>query len=195
MTKLAATIESVDALAYARELIRRLAAAGDGGSLFEPMASRTFVRNFMHSGALFSTKTRMSIIHLARAGDDDADAVIRDLILEIRGRGESLPFDLDNYAMELVHGDMRPRWSGPKKKNEFLRNIFIALMVAAICDRFGLTPTGRSARRRSGCAVVGQALEVIGRRMSAKAVEAIWRTYGRSMPTARGWVAAMGPLP
>src|SRR5262249_47578025 len=158
MTKLVATIESADALAFARKLIHRGAAAGDGGSLFEPMASRTFVRNFMRSGALFSTNTRMAIIHLARAGDDSADAGIRDVILEIRGRGESLPFDLDNYAIELVHGGMRHGWSGPKRKNELLRNISIALVVAAVCDRFGLQPTGRSVRRRSGCAIVAEAL-------------------------------------
>jgi hypothetical protein len=138
----------------------------------------------------------MWLVEMAVAGEEDADAILREAILECQSWHRPMPDELIEYNRKLVAGMVPPPgWSGPKKKNELMRNISICVVVAAVCDRFGIKPTGRSARRRSGCATVAEALEVIGQRRGAKAVEAIWRTYGRAMPTARGWVAAMGPLP
>src|SRR5262249_30265246 len=84
-----------------------------------------------------------------------------------------------------------PSRGGPRKKDRLLRHIGIALMVAADCGRFGSKPTGRSARRRSGCSIIGEALEVIqlderNLRINAEGVEKIHDRYGKYMP-GPGW--------
>jgi hypothetical protein len=182
------------ALAFARELIRRAAAPGGDGSLFEPMASRTFVRNFMRAGLEWADG-RMWLVESALAGDDDAKSILEDVILELQSRRVEMPTEIAYYNMRLVRGVRLLGFGGPKKKDKFLRNISICGVVAAVVDHFSLDPTGRSVRRCSGCAVVGEALDVIGQRMSAKEVETIWGIYGRHLHLPPGWVAAMGPLP
>jgi hypothetical protein len=195
MTRLLATARSIEALEFARDLIVRLHRRhDDSGSLFEAAESQRFVRNFMRLGLEWATG-RMWLVEMALAGEEDAKIILQETILELQSRRLEMPTELLTYNMQLVRGVRPAGLAGPKKKNELMRNICICVVAAAVCDRFGLKPTGRSARRRSACAVVGDALQVIGMRMSAKAVEAIWRRYGRAMPSARGWAAAMGPLP
>ena len=156
-------------------------------------AGRAFAREQMRMAARTSTYTRMLVIAFARSGDADAKAVLRDLILETRVRHERLPLDLENYALEIVHGAMGHQPTGPKTKDKMLRNILICATVAGIVDRFDLKATGRSPHRRSACSIVAEALTEAGRGMGAKAVEDIWKAYGNAMPTAPGWRAAIGP--
>jgi hypothetical protein len=184
-----------EALAFARQEIAHWDASGTPWSPASPLseeASRAFVRSQMLHAALLSTFTRMRIVLLAREGDEDARMVLRDLILEMRSRRQELPVDLENYSMEVLHGGMGHQRPGPKRKNKMLRNICIAMTVAAVVDRFpGLDPTGNSRHRRSACAIVAEALTEAGRGMGQKAVEEVWRSYGAAMPTAPGWASAV----
>jgi hypothetical protein len=191
MTKLGATIESAEALDYASAMILRGHRRDtESSSFFEAGESRAFVSRFLRT-LLLTVDGRLELLALARAGDGDAQGVLRDAILELKSRREPLPAEFDGYEMELIRGMVPQTGPGPDKRNELLRNICIAATVAAVCDRYGLRPTGRSARRRSGCAIVAQALGVIGKAISAKAVEAIWMRYRSAMPTAPGWTFAL----
>jgi hypothetical protein len=130
---------------------------------------------------------------MARAGDDDAADVLKTLIVEAKSRRAELPTELEAYNMELLGDDSwRSRRSrdGPKKKNKLTRDMLIALAVAAVVDRFGLPPTGRSIHRRSAASIVAEALAEIGLRLGFKAVEHIWRKYHDAMPTVPGWTIA-----
>jgi len=192
MTKPPTTIAGIEALEYARAFILRLhKSGGEVDSPFGAAESRLLFRKILHMMTL-TVDGRLLLVELARAGEDDADAVVRTLILEFQSRGQVLPVELSGFAMDLVRGAGRVSPpAGPLPKDKFLRNLCIAFTVAAVCDRFGLKATGHSVRRRSGCAVVGQALGVINMTMSPKAVEEIWRLCGRAMPTTPGWVAAL----
>jgi hypothetical protein len=157
-----------EALTFARQEIAHWHASGTRWSPASPLseeASRAFVRSQMRHAAQLSAYTRMQVILLAREGDEDARAVLRDLILESRARRQELPTDLENYEMELVHGGMGHQPPGPKRKNKMLRNITIAATVAAVADRYGLTPTASSPHRQSACAIVAEALTAMHRGM------------------------------
>jgi hypothetical protein len=196
MTKLLATIEQTEALEFARALILRgHRNDGESGSFFEAAESRAFVRKFLRI-MLLTVEGRLDLLALARAGEEDAQIILRNTILEIKSRLEPLPAEFIGYDMELIAGKVPPPRSGPgpDRRNELLRNISIATTVAAVCDRYSLKPTGRSMRKRSACSIVAEALAVIHMAIGYKAVETIWKKYGRYMP-GPGWVAAMGPLP
>jgi hypothetical protein len=191
--KFIATIEVHDAaLQFAREMIFRL---HGGDSSFEAPASHSFVRNFMQQG-LCTAEGRMILVDAALAGDDDAKAILRDVMLEMKSRHVELPTELGYYDMKIFAGIVPPPGQpGPKRKDKIMSGIAICLVVAAVCDRFSLKPTGHSPRRRSACAIVAQALGVIGMTLSYEAVASIWKMYGRRMHLPRGWVFAMGQLP
>jgi hypothetical protein len=187
---LPATIEEVEALTYARDFIMQLHTnGGDVGSPFEGAESCHFLRKHLRLSLGFA-EGRMWLTDMARAGDEESQAVLRDAIVEMKSRHIELPTELEYYNMQLVRGDIVPvKWGGPKKKNEFTRNICIAMTVAVVRDRFELKPTGRSARRRSACSIVAEALDVIHQRMDYKAVERIWSALAHNVPPGLGWVA------
>jgi hypothetical protein len=130
----------------------------------------------------------MSVILLARTGDADAIAVLRDVIMEMRSRRVPLPLELENFELERLHGAMGHAPPGSKRKNKVLRDLCIVMIVAEVADRFGLELTGRSARHRSACSIVAEALGEAGINMAPKRVEAICERYSGVMPTAApGW--------
>jgi hypothetical protein len=187
MTKLGATIDSTEALEYARAMILRGHRRDEGsGSFFEVAESREFVRRVQRL-MLLTAEGRLDLLALARAGEGDAQAILQTAILELKSRREPLPAEFDGYVMELIRGMVPKSVPGWDRRNTFLRDVSIAATVASVCDRFGLRPTGRSARKRSGCAIVAQALAVIDKAMSYKEVETIWTRYGRFMPRTSGW--------
>jgi hypothetical protein len=185
MAKLPATVEEADALLFARDLITRLSGAGSAGSPFEAAESRYMLRKCL-GAALQTANGRMWLIEQARNGEEESRIVLRDAILEMKSRHVELPTELEFYNMQVVRGDITPplRWQGPKKKNELTRNVCIAIVVAGVVGRFGLKPTGSSARRRSACSIVGEALEAVGMRLGYEAIKTIWNEYRRFMPTA-----------
>ena len=63
------------------------------------------------------------------------------------------------------------------------------MTVAAVIDRYGLDPTGRSPRRKSACAIVAEALDAAHMALDYETVKTIWRHYRRAMPTVAGWAS------
>ena len=197
MTQLPAMLIETEALAFAREqvsLYRDGTNPWSGDSGLSAEAGRALTRHILAHSARLGPITRMQVIALARAGDTDAQDVLRVLMIEMLSRDGRLPTELTNYDMELLHGGLHQP-PGPKKKDKTLRDVCIAMTVAAVCDRFGLSPTrntasrGRPSARRSACAIVAKALEVAHVGMGEKAVEAIWNRLGAAMPTVPGWAS------
>ena len=184
--------EAEAALAFAREFILRLHRSGDFGSPFEVTESRAFVRRWMRV-ALLTPQTCMALIDLAIVGEEDARAVLAEVILNARRRNEPLPLEIVGYEMKVIAGAIMPplRPVGPDKRNEFTRNICICMVVSAVANCFGLKPTGSSARWRSACPIVAEALSVINMTLGSAAVENIWQRYGHAMPA----FSTMGPFP
>ena len=93
-----------------------------------------------------SRPSRMHIIEAAKAGDPDAIEVLRALLLECKAKRVDMPSDLIGYDMHVTaHGERRHQRPGPKKKSYILRDICIAMTVAALVDRYGqhgITATG-----------------------------------------------------
>jgi hypothetical protein len=198
MTQLPMTMVEDEAMAFARQEFAQFRDGTNPWSEHSPLsggAGRALTRYFMRQGALLHPINRLRIIAMARAGDVDAVTVLKTLIIEAQSRGEALPAELATFNMEILHGGLHQP-PGPKRKDKILRDLCIALTVAAVCDRFGLSPTrntasrGRPSARRSACSIVAEALDVAHMQLGEKAVEAIWARLGNAMPTVPGWASA-----
>src|SRR5262245_57606689 len=112
MTKLLATIRSTEAVDYARNLAVRMHEHGsiEGfGSPFGAAESRAFWRRMLRMLTV-TTDGRMSLIELARRGEEEAAAVLAELLLEIDA--SNWPPELQTYSKEVVrdrqHGHRPP---------------------------------------------------------------------------------------
>jgi hypothetical protein len=189
-----AALIAAEALAYARTDIARYHAGTNPWSTDSPLtaeAGRAVVRHLMMIWAS-SAEGRMRLVELALGGEPDAAAVLRTLMLEMKSRGLPLTTELQYYSMTVLQrGGVQPAQPpAQKKKQELLRDICIAMTVAALIDRFGLKPTERPPRTgRSACAIVAKALGEAHMQVGYKAVEKIWDRYKNAMPTVPGWAA------
>jgi hypothetical protein len=181
-----------EALAFAREMIAGFARGSNPWSPDAPLsadASQAFFRHMVRTALQF-TPTRMQIIAAAKAGDLDAIEMLRVLLLEYKAIRADMPSDLIEYEMwGLRFGEPHRHRPGRKKKSYILRDLCIARTVAAVIDRYGLDPTGRSPRRRSACAIVAEALAAAHMALGYEAVKTIWERYGQAMPTVAGWAS------
>jgi hypothetical protein len=186
-----------DALNYARREIARYGSSGSSpwsdDPLLMPEASRAFMRDFLRRVALEHPIHRMALIDWARAGDPVVHEVLAMLILEIKSRSEPLPTELFGYDMEITRDSIlsqhRKKAPARKKMANLLRDICIARVVAGVCDRYGLDPTGNSSRRRSACSIVAEALAVANMKMDGETVVTIWKKMRGAMPTVPGWAS------
>jgi hypothetical protein len=185
MTTLPATLAEAEATQFARGWVTRLSLIDD--SPWRPGAGEAFARQILRT-LLSDPNGLQDVINLARSGWCCAIDAVDDYMVEHAANGEPLVGFVAAYAADRVKGYIKPvRDSGQARTEDLARNHGIAMTVAALIDRFGLKPTGRSARRRSACAIVAEALQAIGMQLGYKAVEAIWNTYRRAMPTVPGW--------
>jgi hypothetical protein len=180
-----------EAEAYAREQLSVYSNASNPWSEDSPLtmaAGRAMVRHLMdvlRAFAQLDPRSEMMLVAMARGGDPDADQIVRDMALERRSRGEFIAPWLEAYIWDGQEGFLqRP---ARKQKNFVVRDLCIAMTVAALKDKFGIDPTGRSHHQRCGCEIVGSALGAARMRRGKDAVVTIWKRYGRYMPTQRGW--------
>ncbi len=193
-----AVIIEEEALAYAQEMLNRYHGGGNPWSPASPLtaeAGRATMRHLYRQAALLHPITRMNVIVAARNGDTAARDVLNTLIIEMKSDRRALPTELENYTMEVLAGGLHQP-PGPRRKDKLLRDLVIALVVAAVCDRYQLAPTrntasrGRPAARRSACSIVAEALGGVRVPLGEKAVEAVWARLGIAMPTVRGWASS-----
>ena len=144
--------------------------------------ARRFARHTVKTHALHHPTNMMMICDYARAGWDLADEALREAIIEFLDRGELLPTYLASYNMEVARGGFR-RASGPKKADNFFRDIALMAVVENVGKKFGFKPTRNLASKRpSACSIVAQAVG-----LSEPAIVAIWQRLGR-------WLQPTPPL-
>jgi hypothetical protein len=182
------------ALRFAQRWFERLNTSGNPWSDAPAMSAATshawfadVIRNMLLANTVLY---RMWVVAMAKAGVDEAASALRHLVLELRSKRCELPVELEAYEMEVrVRGDDHwPKKPGPSRVDNVMRDLHTAMAVAAVADRFGLTPTQQSVYSVSACAVVAEAMfgATSGGR-AYKTVEKIWRRYGAAVPTVPGW--------
>lgn len=147
---------------------------------FDKQDNRRLARQIIKWTALEHPSRMMTVVDWARQGWGLADDALRELIVEYLDRGQQLPTYLASYNMDVAAGRHR-RTRGQQKADNFLRDIAITIIVERVADSFGIKPTGRSARRKSACGVVAEALASTpgAANLGEKGVAEIWRRYGR----------------
>jgi hypothetical protein len=192
MTKLPATFEEAEALAYAREGVHMVQAEkvsfmGLRLSWFEKADSRSVWKQWLK----LSARDPIALIDLcneARAGDGLARQALSELILDYRHQHADLPPALAGYEADLIReaGDPEhhaPGIRGRRRSDVLLRDIAIVWIVGTICWKFGLKPTRNPASKREhlcGCGIVARALAAEGMAISEAAVVSLWTRWGRS---------------
>jgi hypothetical protein len=179
MTKLPATLKEAEALNFVHEYNQALSTPWftednpwSGYSALSPEASRAFCANLM-THMLQSAESRMWLVEAAKAGEAGAVDLLQSALLECKSRKIAMTTELEEYDLWITrHGVRRRRRS--EAMNFPVRDIGIAQMVAEIVTRYDLKPTGRSARFRSACSIVAEALG-----MSYEAVVIIWQRHER----------------
>ena len=137
--------------------------------------NRRLARQMLKISALADAAQMVTIANYARAGWDLADEALREFILEFENAGKQKPTYLSAYNMEIVVQGLVPqRVPGPKKADNFLRDIVIASTVEEVAKKFSLKPTrSRFSPRPSACSVVADALVT-----AEETVVTIWKRYG-----------------
>lgn len=178
MTKLPATIQEAEALAYARELHVRHVEIPMFGVAYDwksDDAGRQFARDIIKRLAQHRPEHMIEMVERARQGLSVADEALRQLILEYQDRNEKMPTYLASYAMDIVAGFKPRRRPAQRRETHFFRDIRIAVFVLLVSERFNLRPTrSPTSSRESGCSIVAT---VIG--MNEAAVVSIWTRISR----------------
>lgn len=189
---LPATYEEAAALVRAKECLR-LIGEGDffdpGYGAFNPEAGRVLLRRIMRSFADLDGAATLALINFAKAGWDDADLAIRQLITERLDRGEPLGSFLSAYNAEILNGYTVRAPRGSKPATNIVADMAIVCVMLELINRFGLKPTRISRRRPSAASVTAQALAETGlHRGGEDAVTKVWQRYGpQVLPGMVGW--------
>ncbi len=138
-----------------------------------------------------SAFARLQVIELARSGVDEASDALHQVVVEARSRHVELPLEIEGYEHEVRGSPLRSlaEKSGPKSIDHMMRDLVWSLVVAGVCDRYGLSPLQRSVRTISGCGVVAEAAFGVNDGRSYAAVARAWKRFGRAMPTLPGWAS------
>jgi hypothetical protein len=188
MMTLPATVDEAEAMEFARAWVAR-ANSGDflglGCSLLDPECGPRFLRRLMRTIWKSSAHDQLILIELARAGWDDADAVLLDLIFELTNAGQPLPAFLATYNAWRQTERRAPRPRGRKKATNFMADVALVGLAIDIVERFGLRPTrNHVSPRPSACSVVARVVRPMGER----AMEKLWHKYAPIITRGmRGW--------
>jgi hypothetical protein len=181
------------ALAFARQFIASMQEGefmGLGCTAVHPDAGHRVCRYIMKKYAerddVFGAGAMLRMMDYARAGWDDADIALREMIADHNRRHEPLPPFLETYNAEIVLG-LDPQARGqpgtPRAANLVQDLIFMVLMME-LCDRFGLKPTTfyYAARLPSATSVAARAAAESGlHRGGADAMAKIWQRYAHAV--------------
>jgi hypothetical protein len=186
LKRLPVTFDDAAAMQFARSEIVRLKQPGNpweenGASLLTAEASSVIVRR-LFGHALHFARGRMGVIELARTGNTDAQEVLREVMIEIDSQNLPMHLELKAYRNEVFAGIHHNKKPGPKQQDNIVRDICVMLLVADLRKLFGVKPTLRSRRRRSGCAIVAEALGEANKQKGEEAVRSIWKRYKHIAP-------------
>jgi hypothetical protein len=186
---------SAQALAAAREAVSRMLEPMDyfdGIAPLQPGGGRIVLRQILKRFAFWNSLNLSRLCMWARAGWDDADLALRELIAEFTERGLPMPATLSAYSLELIQPNRIPPATarGRKKATQFLQDICITVLVILLIEEHGLTPTRRQKSRPSACSVIAEALAERGiHRGGEPAINKVWERC--SPMTLNGFQAKM----
>jgi hypothetical protein len=186
---LSSTAVEAEALTYAKECIRFMhtdSLRATGYSSFSKEGSRLLSRRVLKAYAMTSPFTMDEIVTYAMVGWHDAHEALGELISEFHARGQQLPPQLATYDIHAWHRRLASS-RGRRKSDNVTRNICAALIMDALCQRFGLKPTRnrqskRPERRQSAAGILAQALkEELPHDLfkpSSRGIETMWEDCG-----------------
>jgi hypothetical protein len=129
--------------------------------------------------------TKLAAAAKAAKRDRRTDQMLRELAVNMIGRGEPLPPEIRPLARALIKGTHKPPPAkrGKKPEDNFVRDGFIALAVEALVQ-CGVQPTRNREQKNidSACSIVTRALKEAGIHMMEPAVEKIWRSRPHEAP-------------
>ena len=136
---------------------------------------------FIYQNMVTWPRGRMALAKAALDGDPLSRRTAR-RSTRMRQPGRAGAGGMVFYRMHLVEGTGALR-RGQKKEKQIMRDVCIMATIADTAREFPhLSPTGRSARRRSICEIVAQALAMLGRPIGRKGVERIWENLRGAWP-------------
>jgi hypothetical protein len=182
------------ALAFARQFIASMQEGefmGLGCTALHPDAGHRICRYIMKAYAgrddVFGGAAMLRMMDYARAGWDDADIALREMILDYNRRHEPLPPFLETYNAEIVLGLTDPTARGqpgtPRAAN-LVQDLILMTLMMELVNRFGLKPTTfyYAARRPSAASVAARAAAECGlHRGGADAMAKIWQRYAHAV--------------
>ena len=157
-----------------------------GISMVNPEAGHIQVRQILKCLALSPADPFKvyEIIDWARAGWEDADLAMRELVVELDNRGQEVPLALKAYRNELMnpYRQQHPRAHGAQRATHFLQDIVIATFAGKLHAEFPAIPFyGRSPRKASICGIVAKVFTAakLGRSFESQGV---WKVCKRLSP-------------
>jgi hypothetical protein len=191
LTKLAATLEEAEALAYARESVRmvrdeKILFLEQRLSWFEQADSRRLWKQWLRITAQ-DPRGLMDLCDDGLDGDVIAREALGELILEYRTARKDLPPQLGNYEMHVVRASIDPERRGrgrPKgdRPRISLRDLATVWVVGDLCATFGFLATRNTLSKKdhpSGCRIVALALEAEKLAIGESTVIGAWMRWGR----------------
>ena len=175
MTKLPATVLEAEATNWARDTVREHKKAG---GIFSDDAHLRYGRAAMKVWILSHPFGADDIVYFAENNSKEADIALREVIAEKTNRGEQLGAVLGAYNIRLL-SPTRSQKHGPGRADNFVRDMGIVMLVAALIERFGLAPTwNRKARKPAAPTIAATVLTEAGIvSMSSRGVEKVWGRY------------------
>jgi hypothetical protein len=173
MTTLPATIEDemVNTIVHWIDLVAA-ALTSEAGRL----RLRHDIRERLRQGTI----PTMQVIAAARAGHQDADLALRELIAEMIDRKEDLPTTLAGYAQEAMFRAPTTYPPGRNIADTWMRDIGFAVLVTLAADHWRLPATrNRASKHPSACYVVSLALNCRGHNIGERQVERIFGNHGK----------------
>jgi hypothetical protein len=123
--------------------------------------------------------SRMRVIAAAKAGDQDAEAVLRELIVEIISRKAEMPTELEEYNMWIMAGFSPVNSGGRDVGNYWHRDIGIAVLAGLAQQQWPSEPKTRSHHSKrndrglSICLLISRALGRRGINLTERGVETV----------------------
>jgi hypothetical protein len=185
MTTAKAIATRDNALDLARAMVRktldeRIVWFGVPLNWFEPGDTLCSWREQMKAAAVYDPMTMRQFVQFARAGWPLADDVLCELELHYEHSRAAKPLAFESYMSDRHLFGRPEQVKSMQPHSHFHRDIAIICIVAEVCIRFGLKPTGQSERRSNGSAIVAQALrDELVATIDEASVRKIWSRWGK----------------
>jgi hypothetical protein len=171
------------ALNLACELVRKVRDEGIdwfGASLrwFEQEDTLHAWRELMKGAAVQNPAAMHQTAQFARAGWALADQVLCELDVQYGHADKAKPMALQVYMTDRRLFGRPEQVKSMQSYSHFHRDLAIVVIIAEVCTRCGLKPTGSSERKSNGSAIVAQALQAEQvARIDVHAVRKIWSRW------------------